>query len=280
MKIPNPFHPDQFTPSSICSATDEGGGDGGGGGGDPMADATRDLILRTVNAAVTSQLSRKLPQAITDGVTAAMQPIQDQLGKLVGGAGDGDGGAGGNGKGDTSDPRVAKLLKEQDAMKAQLAAERKAREDQAREAAEQRRNSQLQNILQKTGVEPLRMKGAMAEVLANIQQSEDGQVFYRTNRNGYDEDLALEDGIRAWADSDVGKSYMAPKNVNGSGASAPGRQGGPRPGKAPLDPAAAKAQRMAEARTELHSQVKSLLGGGTVTLGGGNAGPGDGSGNA
>jgi hypothetical protein len=234
-------------------------------------DSTRDLILRTVNAAVSNQLGRKLPTAIEQGVTAAMGPITESIANLTKPPE-----GGGDGKGNQS-PEMAELLRKQKALEGELAAERQARQTQETQTKETRRNSALQNALAKHGVEPLRMKGAMAEVLGQVQDSDDGQLFFRDTSKGYDNDLSLDDGIKSWASTDVGKSYLAPKDVGGSGQNQPGRGGGPRPGARAADPATAKAQRIAEARVALRGQVREMIGGGAgVNLGGGPGGEGEG----
>jgi len=276
MKFPSLFSPDHFVPSSICSVADEGAGDGGAGGGgdggDPgVDDKTRDLILRTVNAAVSNQLGRKLPTAIEQGVGAAFAPIQESIQSMLGNQ-SGKGNQS-NGQGGGEHPELVEMKRKQKALEAQLADERKAREDQERKGRASARDNAIQQALGAAGVEPLRMRGAMAEVLANVQVSEDGQVFYRDQSKGYDEDLALSDGMKRWASTDVGKSYLAPKPVQGSGASAPGRGGGPRPGAAPTDPAQAKAQRIADAKAKLPGLVAEMIGSGAgINLGSGGTG--------
>ena len=279
MKFPSLFSPDHFVPSSICSVADEGAGDGGAGGGgdggDPgVDDKTRDLILRTVNAAVSNQLGRKLPTAIEQGVGAAFAPIQESIQSMLGnqsGKGNQSNGQS-NGQGGGEHPELVEMKRKQKALEAQLADERKAREDQERKGRASARDNAIQQALGAAGVEPLRMRGAMAEVLANVQVSEDGQVFYRDQSKGYDEDLALSDGMKRWASTDVGKSYLAPKPVQGSGASAPGRGGGPRPGAAPTDPAQAKAQRIADAKAKLPGLVAEMIGSGAgINLGSGGS---------
>ena len=239
---------------------DGGTGDGGagGGGGDDLPEATRDLIMRTVNAAVSNQMGRKLPAAITE----AMSPLQESISALTSQfqpQGGQQGGQGGQ-QGGNQSPEMAELLRKQKALEAQLEEERGARQQQETQAREQKKSSATQNALAAAGVEPLRMRGAMAEVLANVKLGEDGKPFYRDTSKGYEEDLSIQDGISRWASTDVGKSYLAPKNVQGSGSTPPGRSGGPKPGNRPTDPKAAKAQRIAEARQQLRGQVREMLG--------------------
>ena len=246
------------------------GGDGGDGGGGGMDDATRDLIIRTTNAAVANQLGRKLGPAISEGVTSAMAPLQESILALSNG-----GMIPKNGKAAAS-PEMEELIRKQKALEAQLTEERTARQTQEQNAKDSNKRSAVQNALAAAGVEPLRMNGAMAEVMANVHVGDDGKVFYRDTSKGYEDDVALGDGMGRWGATDVGKSYMAPKNVQGSGATQPGRGGGRPPGNRPTDPKEAKAQRKAEARQALRGQVVEMIGGGAgVNLGGGHQGNGE-----
>lgn len=264
MKLPDLFRPEAFTSSLICSNTpgDGAGGDGGGDGGDggdaEVDDKTRDLIIRTVNSAVSSQMGRKLPTAIEQGVTAAMVPLQESIQALTGAQGGGAPAKGGAGE----NPEIVELRREQKALKAKLADEKTARETQEKDAKSAKKRSKVQAALGKAGVAPLRMKGAMAEVMDNIQTGDDGQVFFRDQSKGYEEDLTLAEGMKRWGGTDVGKSYLSPKDVSGSGANKPGQSGGGRPGNAPTDPKVAKAQRILDARKRLRGEVAAMVGGG------------------
>lgn len=258
-------------PRAICGVAngDDGGGAGGdGGGGDGIGDDVRDFVLRTVNAAVSNQLSRKLPAAIQSGVSGAIAPLQEMIEKLSsGGAGAGDD----KQKGGGPDPEVAKLRQEHEAMKATLAAERKKAEDERKASQVQQTQAQLRDLLAKAGVEPLRMKGALAVLGEGVQRSDDGQLSYRVQRTGYHEDLALQDGIREWLATDEGKSYLAPRADAGGTGNVParGQLGGPRVPKVPTDPKVAKQQKVQQARESLRTAIGAALSGAQVTLGGG-----------
>jgi hypothetical protein len=231
--------------------------------------------MRTTNAAVASQLGRKLPSAIAEGMATAMQPIQDQLAQALGSPAGGQPPAGHPPAG--TDPQIAKLLQQNENMQKQLEVERTARETQEQKTKDAGRQSALQNALAAAGVEPLRMRGAMAEVIANVQNAEDGSVVFKSNARGFDEELDLTEGIKSWASTDIGKSYLAPKNVQGSGHTTPGARTTPRaPGQVPADPAEAKAARVAEARAKLPGQVAAMLGGSAGIAFGGPGGGGDG----
>jgi hypothetical protein len=249
--------------------TGDGGGDDGGGAG--MDDATRDLIIRTTNAAVANQLGRKLGPAISEGVTSAMAPLQESIAALSNQGGGGNPPKGGKG----NSPEMDELIRKQKALEGQLADERSARQTQEQNAKDSNKRSAVQNALSAAGVEPLRMNGAMAEVMADVHVGDDGKVFYRDTSKGYEDDVALGDGMGRWGATDVGKSYMAPKDVGGSGGKKPGQGGGRPPGNRPTDPKEAKAQRIAEARQNLRGQVAEMVGGGAgVNLGGGHQGDG------
>lgn len=253
----------------VCFIGKEGDQDGAGGAGvtppaEDISESQRDLIIRTVNAAVSTQFGRKLPGAIEHAMAAAIAPLQESIKGLVPQEAAGDPKPE---SGAAVSPQIAEMLRKQKALEGQLAEERKAREDQANAARESTRKARLTEALSKAGVEPLRMRGAMAEVADSVHLGDDGKIYYRDTSKGYEEDLPLDKGMERWSSSDVGKSYMAPKQVGGSGQHTPYNRTSRR--TTPTDPKEAKAARIAEARQTLRDGVRQMLGGdGDIQLGG------------
>jgi hypothetical protein len=246
--------------------------------------ATRDLIITTVNQALSAQLGRKLPTMINDAIApaiaAVMEPITaqiSQLGKSLGGGaqqgaqngqqqGGQQGGAAGGGQ---ANPEVAELRDSVAKLQAQLKErdERTAKaENEARTTA---RDSLLMTGLGKLGVDKNRMRGAAAVLKETLVQDKAGNWMYRAQRDGYTEDLALDAGLGEWAATDEGKSYLAPTQaVNGGGGTRPVRNGGNGGSKqVPKDPKAAKAERQAAGMNTLMSMVQQATDGdGVVQL--------------
>ena len=254
----------------ICSADNDGDGGGGGGGGgdDTISQSTRDLIMRTVNAAVTSQLGRKLPEAIKDGMGEALSPLQDQLKAIAEGKGGGtSGGTGGGGEAGKrgGDPQVGELQNQVKALTAQIQNEKEARKSEAEKHAAAALDADLRNALAKAGVRQELMDGAVATIKGNVTRGDDGGTIWRMQRQGYHEDLQLADGIKEWLGTDTGKAYQAPVDVSGSGQK-PGAGGGPRPGGTPPDPATQKLEGKKKALDTLSGQIKDMLSAGTVEL--------------
>lgn len=252
-----------------------------------LTDGMRTEITNLVNAAVSGQLSRKLPNAITGALEAGLKPLQDQIASLGGsrrGSDDDDpndddddqqqqrGKKGKQGQQPRSkDPEVVAMQKRM----AQIEAERK----QERETARNReRDTLLREQLEAAGVDKNRIRGAVA-VLRDSMKYDDkaGEWTYSAKREGFEDVLDVSAGVGEWAATDEGKSYLAPpsngqgqQQRSGSGVrptnpggGAPRLQNGGRPA---VDPKAAKQQAKAAAIEDLSKAIGSL-GGGTIPLG-------------
>jgi hypothetical protein len=236
----------------------------------------RELIISTVNAAVSTHLGRKLTGAIAEAIGPALEPITAQLaelGKAKGGQQQGaPGGAGaGAGAGGATDPAVAAMQSELTKLQTQL----KARDDEAAKAkiatAAAQRDGKLTELLTAGGVDKLRLRGAAAVVRDSlVQDPKDGSWKYRAQRDGYHEDLEVGAGIKEFLDTDEGKAYLpATAGANGgSGARPRGGQGAGARQVSTKDPKAAKAERQGKALDTLMSMVQqSTDGDGVVQLG-------------
>lgn len=125
----------------------------------------------------------------------------------------------------------------------QIEAER-AQERQRVQQAEER--TELQKALAAAGVtEPARVKAAMAVLYTEekrITRGSDGKILFKhVDKFGEPNEFDLEEGVKAWANSDEGKFYVPPKPVAGSGASpqTKGARPGSRPAKQTQDEAMA-----------------------------------------
>lgn len=231
-----------------------------------LTDEQREEIGKIVNASVTAQLARKLPEAITQG----MQPVLDKLDKIGGGKpgkggqaeGDDEGGdddevptTKGKGKGKGAkevDPDVA-------TMKARLKAIEDERTKEREEHVISKRDGELKELLTGGKVDPMRLKGALAVVAGNLKRQKDGTFTYTAKRDGYEDDLPLAEGVAEWLKSDEGKAYVVSQQRPG-GAGTPPRSPQLRSGGAPQkDAAQQKADRKVEAMQTLQGQIGSLL---------------------
>lgn len=260
-------------------------GDGDEPGDDGFTDAQRESLGRIVNAAVSGQLGRKLRSSISSAVAEAMQAAraeQDQGGGRRRTRDDDDTD---DDEGDDDQPPQQQRGKskgkssardaEIEGMKrrvAQMEAERKAEREQA---IARERDATLREHLTRIGVEPNRMRGALAVVGGMIKRDDKtGSFSYTAKRDGYDEDLDLDIGIKEWAGTDEGKSYLAPQGNGqqrqGSGMPRLGSGGGARPnggGTAPnKDKNAAKAEAKQQAMQTLTQSIQEL-GGATINVG-------------
>ena len=257
--------------------------------------AIGEIVTETVNAAVTAQITRKLPGMLT----AAMKPITDRLeaiqsgGQQQGQPGAGGGqqpgqGAGGGQQqqgqpgagGAATSPEVAALQRQL----AELQAKDKQRDaelkDVAKREREGKRDAMLADHLGKAGVDKNRVRGAAAvlrDSMVWVDTANNGQGgwVYRAQRDGYHEDLDVAAGVKEWAATDEGKAYVAanPQLRGGAGTGAnPGARATVGGGALPSDPKAAKATAKAQAEANLPLLVQGMMGGGTITVAGGGGG--------
>lgn len=231
-------------------------------------------IGKLVNAAVTGTIERKLPAKLKEAITGEMGSLREGIVEDLRKAGFGGGTPAGDkpkepaaqGQGSpTKDPEVETLRAKVKAMEDQSAAERRAAE--ARE-----RDGRIEEGLKKIGVEPNRMRGAIAVIRESVKKTEAGHV-YKAQRDGYEEDLPLDKGIKEWGDTDEGKAYRAPPakpapqvrqgavNVVGKGG---GNGGGSR---ANADAAQAKSDRKQAGLDKLAGAVNELTGGAAIDMG-------------
>lgn len=258
---------------------DDDGGDGGG----ELTDAQRTEITNLVNAAVSGQLSRKLPNAITAALEAGLKPIQDSIAQLGGRRDDDDGGGNDDdddqgqqqrGKNKGKQPARGKDP-EVEAMRKQLADMKRERDQEREQTRNGKRDQLLREQLEAAGVDKNRIRGAIAVLRESMKYDDKaGEWVYRIKRDGIDEDLDVETGVSEWAATDEGKSYLAPPQQQqqlrgGSGQRPAGDGGRPRVqngGRPTQDPKAAKAQAKQDAMANLSKAIDSL-GGGNIPLG-------------
>jgi hypothetical protein len=248
---------------------DEGDDDGG----EEEAPLTRGEVIKLVNGVVGKQLARKLPAAIEAG----MKPLFDRLGALGAKEDDEDADededhgeveslpAKGKEKG-KADPAMLKLMKQLNKLKQEI----KERDDRLTKEAEARKaqtiESELTKALTEIGVDKNRLRGALAihKATATIDE-ETGNVIFRVRRDGYDEELEPAVALREWADTEEGKSYLAPVGSSGGAGARPPRNPGPGRKPPPNSPEA-KAERTQQAKTDLLGAVSQLVAGGSIAI--------------
>ncbi len=247
-----------------------------------FSDRQREEMGKIMNAAIGAQLGRKLDAKIADSLTGAMSPILERLEKLSGAgvpAKTGDEGkekaAAGAGAPDPEKAELRSRLDASDKRFAALEAERKQERDQTRAA---KRDQTLREELTKIGIDPNRMRGAIAVIRDAVKiDDKTGELFYKAQRDGYEEDLDVSKGVAEWAASDEGKAYKAAPqqqtrqrtgvvNVIGGGEK---REGGSTTKQATEARAQQKADGKAAALDKLSGAVSALIGGANVDMGGG-----------
>lgn len=249
----------------------------------PFTDQQLEVITRTVNASVTAQITRKLPSAIEQAVAPQFATLNETLAKLVpqqpGANGQpanaGAGNAGAGSPQPTKDPEVEQLRSKLSKIEEERKTEREA-------VRAQERDGKLRELLSTAGVEPNRMKGAIAVLRESMKydpKANDGAGGwqYIAKRDGYDEPLALDAGVKEWTNTDEGKSYLAATTtrsanggagttrrtvVPGAGAAAAVRGSKPVNGTAAGD----KTEKRVAAASALSEGIDALFAGGNIDI--------------
>jgi hypothetical protein len=146
----------------------------------------------------------------------------------------------------------------------------KDRDDKLAKEAEARKASKVESELTKAltelGVDKNRIRGALAIHKGSAQvDDETGNVLFKMKRDGYEEDLEPAAALKEWAGTDEGKSYIAPTGSGGGAGARPPRQQGPGRKPAP-NTAEAKAEKVANAKTDLLGAVGQLVAGGSIAI--------------
>ena len=108
-----------------------------------------------------------------------------------------------------SNAALLKKFEESEARSAQIA---KAARDKEVAAA-------ISTHLQSAGIKPEMIRAASLLIKEQIGEREDGTVIFRGKHptTGLPGEFDIADGIKAWASSDEGKHFIAPRNVQGTG---------------------------------------------------------------
>jgi hypothetical protein len=248
-----------------------------------QADDDDDAVMAgLINDAVTAHFKRKMPTMITAALkevlpTALSEAMQGQQaagqgqaqGQAQGQQAAGQGQAQGQAQGQQADPKIAAL----EAQIATLTKQNKERDEQVKrsqqEALESRRDSSLGEALAKLGVDQHRRRGAAAILRESMVYDEASKSWkYRAQREGYHDDIGIEDGLKEWASTDEGKSYItSPIRGGGAGtqpvrASGGGGAGGGAGPRTTVTVQQAKQAKKAELDQQLVGLTQSLLGGG------------------
>lgn len=196
----------------ICSVTDDDA-QGAGGGGDaaekPMALTQKDIqnIASTiVNGAITNRVLPKLEERfakydeLLKQISTSTPEPQDK--KTPDAA--------------PADERYAAMTKKMEALEKQVAEERALREKAEAKERDARRDDMVKAALLANGIDPVVADDARALVLRSCQYTDDGQVVFTTN-DPIKPHVALEDGIKTWANTPTGQRFRPARDVAGSG---------------------------------------------------------------
>lgn len=263
--------------------------DGDDGGGELFSDEQRSEIGNLVNAAVSGQLTRRLPSILSSAIDTAIAPLREQLERGGNGGGRrnanantddiaddddeqppqrGKGKRGGNASNNerAEDPEVVSMRKRLQKLEAE-------REQERTQSRNKDRDNLLREALTAAKVDPNRMRGAIAVLRDSMKYDEkSGEWSYRTKRDGVDEDLDIASGVSEWIGTEEGASFLAstsqpaPRGGSGTRPSNGTRTTGVINGGRPAaDPKAAKSAARQEAMANL-SNAMGELSGATIAL--------------
>lgn len=223
-------------------------GGGAGGSNDPPGSGglTEEDVGRIVNAAVTSQLKRMLPQAVTEAIGGLKlgETINAQIKAALeasggaGGGGDDGGGKPGGKPAKTPDNEYERKLKElADKLEA---TERKAQEEARLRSETEQARRQDAAMAQFRSALSSKLRPEMVDIAlphwATVQQrlkvGDDGAALLRVKRAPYkgapevDEELPLPEAIPILLATEEAKLFMPPPGGGSNGTPKPG--GAPR----------------------------------------------------
>jgi len=157
-----------------------------------------------------------------NGLVEKLKPAGGGDGGSKGGKGD----AGGDGK---PDPEVAKLQERLEQMERQ----NREAQDQAAAAEKRAREQSLDNAMRShlaaAGI-PADKHDLAIPVLRTedgkpvVDLNDNGQPIYRQQKKGYVDEMAMADGLKGWASTEAGKTYIPATGANGTGDGTGGRQ--------------------------------------------------------
>jgi hypothetical protein len=185
---------------------------------DEISQTVKEFVTRTANAANSSHASR-----IQKNIDKKLQENNEKLLSLI--------------KemmpprseqsADTHTQEPAQVPNETLKVKAEVAQLKKSLEEErarvAQKEEEVKRNEErarLMDALRSANVSDERLRGAMALLYTEdkrIGRDASGKIVFKIQKDGYEDEVPLADGIAAWAESAEGKHYVTPKAVAGSG---------------------------------------------------------------
>ncbi len=194
-------------------------------------------IIKWQNSGTTARfakVNKQVMKQVQSEMQALRSELMDSLRDLLGGKQDSGDNQSGQAQQQQKDPDVEKRFAamEREVQKARKVAdeEKKLREEQQAKTRVQEERAALENALRLQGVKPELLKSAVALLYTEdkrVQRDENGQIVFHVTRDGFADDLELEQGIGEWLRTPEGKNFAALKPVAGSGAT-PGK---PMPGK-------------------------------------------------
>lgn len=250
-----------------------------------LDEKTKTAISKAVNAAVGDHFKRKMPSLIQDSIKSALPELTASLRDALGSQGEGQGAAnGGNqqtqqpaagqGQGAANggnqpqqpaapDPATQKRLADLERQLKESLERTKAAEAAARN---KERDQLLDQELGKANVDAARRRGAAALLRESLVYDEtSGAWKYRAQRDGYHDDLEISAGVKEWAATDEGKSYVAAApRAGGSGQRVQG--GGAPAGRQPGDQRNPKTQRQEDAMRSLSEAVGTMIDTGSISI--------------
>lgn len=200
----------------------EGGDQGGGEDLDARISKIANAAQSSHATRMSKQFDKKLSE-LTETFSAQLSSLQEAL----------TASAPKEAKPEELEQVSTKYEKKLEQLARQLEEEKAARDQEKQLRARNEERGALTDALRAGGVDGPLLKSAVALLYteeSKVGRDDDGNIIFRTQKDGFDEDVSVADGIAAWLQSDEGKHYAPAKPVAGSGnlGGKHGNQKGPR----------------------------------------------------
>jgi len=210
-----------------------------------FTDAQKEELIRIVNGSHSThhtRINKGIEQRFADLQTSMTESFGSMLDERLKAKPEepskGENGANGKPSGEV-DVLRAEFEAKHKALAEKYEAERAARAQEAETNRINLERSKLASALSASGVDASRVRFAVAALHTEdkrVTTNKDGQIIFKTQREGYVDEQSLDEGVEEWLKSAEGKNFAPARDVSGSGATGGSttRKPGEKPSRAEL----------------------------------------------
>lgn len=192
----------------------------------PITDELKNEFSRIANAAQSNhstRISKQFDKRL-DEVTNAFSSQINELKEALLTAKNPEDHKGNKAKPQVADDAVAAVREEYnkklEALQNSVQAAEKARQEEKEKGLRREERSTLTDALREKGVDGPLLKAAAAVLYTEeqrIQRNADGNIVFKMEADGYEQEFEVVEGVAKWLETDEGKSFKPPRPVSGSG---------------------------------------------------------------